>query len=135
VDIPIVITALLVLGFFASVAWFLAEDVFKSRGDKSLAYALHIAGGLLVLITGPFQFIAPIRSRYRRYHRIAGYAFVGGSAAAIAGFFMILPVDLDVFLVSQLAAISLWAGCVAAALVAIRRKRVLTHRHNMALHS
>lgn len=118
--------------FFAAVAWFLGPNIVESRSEKLPAYILHIGGGSLVLLTGPFQFIAPIRNRYRRYHRIAGYVFVGGSAASIIGFLLVMPGDTDMFLLSQLVAISLWAGCVAVAVHAIRRKHVLTHQHNMA---
>lgn len=126
------VAAVLILVFFTAVAWFLGPDLLKPRADKAVAFALHIGGGLLVLATAPFQFIAPIRNRYRRFHRIAGYAFVAGSVAAIGGFFALLPVELDLFLISQLMAIILWACSVMAALVAIRRKHVLTHQHNMA---
>jgi uncharacterized membrane protein YozB (DUF420 family) len=87
---------------------------------------------LAVLLTGPFQFIAPVRNRYRRYHRIAGYTFVGGSAAAFIGFLMIMPGETDLFWLSQMVAMTLWALCVAVAVHAIRRKHVLTHQHNMA---
>lgn len=125
-------TILWLTTFFAAVAWFLGPNIVESRSDKLFAFSLHIAGGSVVLLTGPFQFIAPIRNRYRRYHRIAGYMFVGGSAAAIIGFLMIMPGDTDMFLLSQLVAITLWAVCVAVAVHAIRRKHVLTHQHNMA---
>ncbi len=118
--------------FFVTVGWFLVPNLVESRSEKLLAYFLHIGGGSVVLLTGPFQFIAPIRNRYRRYHRIAGYVFVGGSAAAIIGFLMVLPADTDMFLLSQLVAVSLWAICVGVAVHAIRRKHVLTHQHNMA---
>ena len=118
--------------FFAAVVWFLGPNILESRSEKLLAFNLHIAGGSAVLLTGPFQFIAPIRNRYRRYHRIAGYVFVAGSASAIIGFLMVMPGDTDMFLLSQLVAISLWAVCVAVAVYAIRRKHVLTHQHNMA---
>ncbi len=125
-------TGLWLAVFFAAVAWFLGPNILETRSDKLLAYILHIGGGSLVLLTGPFQFIAPIRNRYRRYHRVAGYMFVGGSAAAIVGFLMVMPGETDMFLLSQLVAITLWALCVGVAVHAIRRKHVLTHQHNMA---
>lgn len=120
------------LTFFGAVAWFLGPNILEPRSEKLAAYVLHIGGGSVVLLAGPFQFIAPVRNRYRRYHRFAGYAFVGGSAAAIVGYMMIMPGETDMFWLSQLVAITLWAVCVVVAVAAIRRKHVLTHQHNMA---
>ncbi|MBA2467664.1 MAG: DUF2306 domain-containing protein [Sphingomonas sp.] len=125
-------TAAWLLLFFATVAWFLGPDLTKARNDKLIAFALHIGGGSVALLTAPFQFIAPIRNRYRRYHRFSGYAFVGGSAAAILGYLVIMPGETDMFWLSQLVAVSIWAACVVVAILAIRRKHVLTHQHNMA---
>lgn len=121
-----------VLLFFAIVAWFLAPNMLELKASKWATHGVHIVGGGVALLTAPFQFIAPIRNRYRRYHRVAGYVFVGGSAAAILGFFAIMPGETDMFFLSQFVAICLWAICVVAAIVAIRRNRVLTHQHNMA---
>ena len=120
------------LAFFALVAWFLGPNIVEARQEKLLAYVLHIGGGSVVLLTGPFQFIAPIRNRYRRYHRIAGYTFLAGTAAAVVGFLLLLPTETDLFLLSQIVALTLWVMSAAVAVIAIRRKHVLTHQHNMA---
>lgn len=127
-----VLTVALLVLFFAIVVWFLGPNIVEARSEHLIAYSLHIGGGSLVLLTAPFQFIAPIRNRYRRYHRVAGYTFVGGSAAAILGFLILMPGETDVFWLSQLVAISIWSACVPVAVFAIRRKHVLTHQHNMA---
>ncbi|MGZ8336539.1 MAG: DUF2306 domain-containing protein [Allosphingosinicella sp.] len=118
--------------FFVAVAWFLGPNILERRDGNVLAFFLHIGGGSIVLLTAPFQFIAPIRNRYRLYHRLAGYVFVTASVAAIVGYLMIMPGETDLFWISQLVAVSLWAACVAVAVHAIRRKHVLTHQHNMA---
>ena len=99
--------------------------------DKLWAYWLHIAGGSLVMALGPFQFIAPLRNRFRHYHRWAGYTFVAGSAAAFVGFWAVQPTVPDVFFASQATAITLWMLAMGAAILAARRKRFLTHQHNM----
>ena len=125
-------TAFCLVIFFATVAWFLGPNIVEARSANLLAYILHIGGGSLVLLTAPFQFIAPIRNRYRRYHRFAGYTFVGGSVAAIVGFLIVMPGETDMFWLSQFVAVSLWSLCLAVAVTAIRRKHVLTHQHNMA---
>ncbi len=126
-------TALAVLVFFALVAVMVVMS-FGHPGDhgaKRWAFWLHAGGGIVVMLLGPFQFIAPIRNRFRRYHRVAGYTFVAGSVAAFVGFAAMLPLAIDVFLLSQATAITLWMAAMAAAVVAARRKRFLTHQHNM----
>ena len=102
-----------------------------AHGAKLPLYWLHIAGGSVVMLLGPFQFIAPIRNRFRKYHRFAGYSFVAGSLAAFAGFVAIQPLERDTFFLSQATAMALWMAAMAAAVVAARRKRFLTHQHNM----
>ncbi len=127
-------TALAVAGFLALVSLFLGSgipDVAQHPDDKHPAYWLHIAGGTLVMLLGPFQFIAPIRNRFRRYHRVAGYTFAAGSVMAFIGFWAVQPTNPDTFFLSQATAISLWMLAMAAAIVAARRKRFLTHQHNM----
>lgn len=127
-------TMLAVAGFLALVGLFLSlsvPGVARHPAGKHLAYWLHIAGGSLVMLLGPFQFIAPIRNRFRRYHRIAGYCFVTGSVAAFVGFWAIQPTDPDTFFLSQATAISLWMVAMVAAVISARRKHFLTHQHNM----
>ena len=127
-------TALVVAGFLALVSLFLGNgipDVTRHPADKHLAYWIHIAGGTLVMLLGPFQFITPIRNRFRRYHRVAGYTFAAGSVMAFTGFWAVQPTNPDTFFLSQATAISLWMLAMVAAIVAARRKRFLTHQHNM----
>ena len=127
-------TALLVALFLAGVAFFLARDVpnvpLHSPG-REWRYALHIIGGSIVMLVAPFQFIAPIRNRFRRYHRWAGYAFVTGSLLTFAGYWLIQPTHRDTFFLSQTTAICLWMAAMVAAVIAARRKHFLTHQHNM----
>lgn len=127
-------TMLAVAGFLALVGLFLSlsvPGVARHPAEKQLAYWLHIAGGSLVLLLGPFQFIAPIRNRFRRYHRVAGYTFVTGTVMAFIGFWAVQPTNPDTFFLSQATAISLWMLAMGAAVIAARRKRFLTHQHNM----
>ncbi len=128
------VTALVVAVFLLLVVTFLAFSIpGVARHPTSIhwAYWLHIGGGSVVLALGPFQFVAPIRNRFRRYHRLAGYSFVAGSVAAFVGFWAIQPTNPDTFFLSQATAISLWILAMGAAVVAAQRKRFLTHQHNM----
>ena len=127
-------TAILVAIFLAGVTYFLQRDVpnVPRHGEaKEWRYAVHIVGGSLVMLVAPFQFIAPIRNRFRRYHRWAGYTFVAGSLMTFTGYWLIQPTEQDTFFLSQTVAICLWMAAMTAAVIAARRKRFLTHQHNM----
>lgn len=117
-------------GFFSLVAYMLGPNLFESHPRQASWYALHIAGGTLVLALAPLQFVAAIRKRFRRYHRVAGYLFVTGTGFAVVGY-VGLPKD-DVFKASQVVALFLWVLCATVAVFAIRSGNVLLHRHNMA---
>ena len=124
------LTVAALIFFFGLVAIFLGPNLIEQHEKNAAWYFLHIAGGTLVLFLGPFQFVAPLRNRFRRYHRIAGYIYVTGSAMAIVGFIG-LP-KLEMFLTSQLVALSLWVICVFLAIRAIKAGKLLSHQHNMA---
>lgn len=126
---------LLVVIFFAGVIYFLQRDVpnvSRHGAAKEWRYAVHIIGGTLVMLVAPFQFVAPIRNRFRRFHRWAGYVFVVGSLMTCAGYWLIQPTAQDTFFLSQTVAIGVWMAATIAAVVAARRKHFLTHQHNMA---
>lgn len=46
---------------------------------------LHIAGGMLALLLGPWQFVERIRVRWPRVHRSMGYGYVVGVGTGAAG--------------------------------------------------
>ena len=126
----LVLTGTALILFFALVAFFLGPNLVEERNENAAWYFLHIAGGSLVLLLGPFQFIAPLRNRFRRYHRIAGYTYIAGSTMAVSGFIG-LPKE-ELFLTSQLVALTLWVVCLLLAIRAIRAGKLLSHQHNMA---
>jgi uncharacterized membrane protein len=118
--------------FLALAFFFLSPDVLKSRPEKAVWYALHIAGGSVALLIGALQFIAPLRNRFRAYHRQAGYAYVIASVISVGGLYALMPLRYTVFLPSQLVVSGLWLLSVALAIRAIRAGNVLAHQHNMA---
>jgi hypothetical protein len=121
----------LFLGLVAMLLVFSLPGLARHPENKLWAYWLHIVGGTIVLLVAPFQFIAPIRNRFRRYHRWAGYAFVAGSVAAFTGFWAVQPTTPDTFFASQATAISLWMLAMVAAVITARGKSFRTHQHNM----
>lgn len=124
------ITVTTLIAFFGLVAFLLGPNLFEKHETAAAWYFLHITGGSLVLLLGPFQFIAPLRNRFRKYHRLAGYTFVTGTAMAVTGYIG-MP-KLQMFLTSQLVALTLWVACVLLAIRAIRTGKILSHQHNMA---
>ena len=128
--LSLALTATALIVFFGLVAFFLGPNLVEKHNEDAAWYFLHIAGGSLVLLLGPFQFVAPLRNRFRRYHRMAGYTYIAGSAMAVTGFIG-LPKE-ELFLTSQLVALALWVVCVALAIRAIRAGKLLSHQHNMA---
>ena len=128
--LSLALTATALIVFFGLVAFFLGPNLVEKHNENAAWYFLHIAGGSLVLLLGPFQFVAPLRNRFRRYHRMAGYTYIAGSAMAVTGFIG-LPKE-ELFLTSQLVALALWVVCVVLAIRAIRSGKLLSHQHNMA---
>ena len=126
------ITLVLIAIFFALVAHFLGPDLIKTRNENAIWYFLHITGGTVVLALGPIQFIAPIRNRFRRYHRAAGYTYLVASVMAFVGIIGLLPPKFDLFFPSQMTALILWLLCVVFAVRAARAGKFLSHQHNMA---
>src|SRR5215470_8362518 len=48
---------------------------------------MHMTGGMVALLTGPWQFWTGFRSRYIRLHRWTGRIFLGGVAIGSVGAF------------------------------------------------
>ncbi len=104
------------LGFFESKIWFIA----------------HIAGASASLLLGPFQFWKSFRTKYMRYHRIAGKIFIIGSLlAAICAFRINLMYDCVPCRVSLGILSLVWFYCTAAAWWAIKNKNIKAHRQFM----
>ena len=46
---------------------------------------MHMSGGMLAIVTGPFQFWTGFRARYARVHRFMGYCFLAGVGIGVVG--------------------------------------------------
>lgn len=46
---------------------------------------MHMTGGMLAIVTGPFQFWTGFRTRYARVHRFMGYCFLTGVGIGVIG--------------------------------------------------
>jgi uncharacterized membrane protein len=92
---------------------------------------IHIAGGTIALLAGPFQLWTGLRNRYRRLHRATGYAYIAGVAvSALSSFYLAFYANADFGLSLFILAI-VWLATIAMALVAVRNRRIDAHQEWM----
>lgn len=100
--------------------------------ENQLWFVLHIAGATCSLFLGPIQFWKFLRTKYIRFHRIAGKIYIIGSLIAAAGAFRLalsfncvgcryslIPLSILFFLTTSLA----W--------YAIKQKNIVAHKQFM----
>ncbi len=101
--------------------------------NKSFWFYIHIAGGALAIIIGPFQFWKRIRIRNVHFHRTAGKLYIIGSILAVIGLVIILPDSLCMACrPSQFVVTPLWLLTTIAAWWTIKRRNIKAHRQFMA---
>jgi uncharacterized membrane protein len=112
---------------------FVAQEVAGNRFPTALGLRTHIVASGIALITGPFQFLRPLRHQCPVVHRTIGRIYVvacimgalaGGSIAwfstsgLVAGFgFLALAI--------------VWLTCTIRAWLAVRQHNYLTHQRWM----
>jgi hypothetical protein len=102
-------------------------DVYWQRRGWLL---LHVSGGLLALLVGPWQFWTGFRRNMPRIHRLTGRLFPGGVAIGISG---AIPLAITTTFgaawgvgVGSLAVA--WGACAIMAFHAIRQGNIAAHR-------
>jgi uncharacterized membrane protein len=94
---------------------------------------VHVSGGMLALLVGPWQFWTGLRRTVPRIHRWTGRLFLAGVAVGVTGAAYLAVTTTFGWAwsvgVGSLAAI--WASCAAMAFYAIRRGDVAAHREWM----
>ncbi len=111
---------------FAEVAPHLTHYL---AGHNVPLYA-HVLFGPLALLLMPFQFWAGLRNRYRRVHRMLGYAYVVSIAVASLGALLLLSgFQGSAWAAAGFALLAiLWIGTTAPALFLARAGRTDAHR-------
>lgn len=95
-------------------------------------FVLHIAGATCSLFLGPVQFWKFIRTKYIRFHRIAGKIYIIGSlVAAVTAFRLALIFDCVGCRYSLIPLSILFFFTTALAWYAIRRRNITAHRQFM----
>lgn len=112
---------------------FVPASVTANRFPTALGLRTHIAAAGVTLLTGPFQFLRPLRRRFPAAHHWIGRVYiaaclVGGSAAALIALFTAsgLVAGVGFFLGAIV-----WLVCTVLALVAVKRRDFLAHQRWM----
>lgn len=94
---------------------------------------VHLAGGVLAMVLGSVQFIAPLRKRWPRMHRWIGRTYLLGIATGLVGAIALIttspaPIAIRIAFAGIAAA---WAGTASAGYAAIRSRNVPRHQRWM----
>ena len=118
--------------FLAYFGGFVPENFKKGFLESKIWFIGHIAGASASLLLGPLQFWNRIRTRYMKYHRVAGKIFIVGSLiAAVCAFRINLMYDCKPCRISLGILSTIWLFSTAAAWWAIKNKNIKGHRQFM----
>lgn len=94
---------------------------------------MHMTGGMVAVLTGPFQFWTGFRMRYARLHRITGRIFLGGVAVgSIGAYRMAISTTFGwAFGFALLALASAWFTSAGMAFYAILKGQIPVHKEWM----
>lgn len=94
---------------------------------------MHITGGMVALLIGPFQFWTGFRMRYAQLHRWTGRLFLGGVAVGCIGAYrMAIATTYGwAFGFALLALATAWFSSAGMALYAILKGQIQVHREWM----
>lgn len=130
------IIALSVYFFLDNVVAFLYGYRSKNFGvtlfHNQLWVVMHLVGGSMALLLGPFQFWSFLRTRYMRLHRTVGkiYMFgvllIGISSFRLSLISFCIPCRISLFLLTFFAVLSTWL-----AWQAIKQRNIKVHRQMM----
>lgn len=93
----------------------------------------HMTGGMVALLTGPWQFWTGFRARYARLHRWTGRLFLGGVAVgAVGAYHMAIVTTFGwAFGFSLLGLATAWVTTAGMAYYAILKRRIAVHKEWM----
>ena len=94
---------------------------------------MHMTGGMVALLAGPWQFWTGFRSRYLRLHRWTGFFFLGGVAVGSVGAFQMATHTTFgwAFGFSLLGLATAWVTTAGMAYYAILKRRIQVHKEWM----
>jgi hypothetical protein len=95
------------------------------------SFYIHITGGMLALLVGPFQFIKKLRNKWINWHRASGKLYLGAILflAGPSGLFMAFYAEGgNIAVVGFCIMAFLWMYTTYMAYETIRKKNVIAHR-------
>ena len=94
---------------------------------------LHITGGMVALLTGPWQFFTGLTGKRVNVHRYTGRVFLGGVTAGVIGatYLAFTTTFGWAFGFGILGLAAAWASTTAMAYFAIRKRQIETHKEWM----
>lgn len=119
------------LSFKTDIGFLLAKQDFITDRAWMTAFYIHISSSILVVLTGPLQFVKRLRNRYLKTHRLLGKVYVGAILflAAPSGFYMALYANGGVGAQAGFTMLSiLWFVTTYLAYKHIRERNIAEHK-------
>jgi hypothetical protein len=107
-----------------------SPDSYRYLWPKRMWLWLHLGGGTLAVLSGPFQFVARLRRTYPRVHRWTGRLYLAGLLVASAGAsVMVVTTPLGwTTAYAFVVMIGAWLATALMGWLAIRRRQIEVHR-------
>lgn len=129
----VVAVALYYVSEFAVEYFVFDAEIYGSHWGHAGWLLLHIAGGVVALLVGPFQLWAGLRRRYMRVHRWSGRIYLTsvGVSAVAAAYILMLPENSFGFRIGIAGLAIAWVTTTGLAYVAVRRRHFQQHKEWM----
>jgi Predicted membrane protein (DUF2306) len=93
---------------------------------------MHIIGGSLALLAGPFQVWSGLRRRVLKWHRGIGMTYLGGVLIGSAGAYCLSAISqIRTFAIALSTLATVWLVTSAMAFIAIKKRRMEIHKEWM----
>ncbi len=119
------------LSFRTDIGFLLAKQDFITDSVWMSMFYIHISSSILVVLTGPVQFLKKIRNKFLLLHRTLGKIYVGAILflAAPSGFYMGLFANGGIGAQIGFVLLSiLWFGFTLSAYKSVKNKKIAEHK-------
>lgn len=112
---------------------YLDQAYYQHHWSHAIWLIIHISGGIVALILGPFQFLSGLRGSYVRIHRMIGRLYIGsiGVSAMAAIYILMIPESSFGFRIGIAGLALAWITTTGLAFIAILRKNIIQHKEWM----
>lgn len=128
---------LITLQYFSlrtDIGFLLAKQDFVTNTAWMVAFYIHISSSILVVLTGPLQFVKAMRRSYLQFHRTLGKVYVGAilALAAPSGLYMAWYANGGTWSQVGFSILSvLWFAFTFMAYRSVRERNITAHRQWM----